>query len=224
MEISDKPMGMPARIGGLFGPLLGRGFALAFAFAAAQVPLFLMFGVSESALPILVTAFVIAHAVFVTAVTDFGVRRAVEKESADFEISRSACIAGLVLAALAMLPIWASYRMGDMLAREDISLGVSLLWGAAAASALPARLLGTLRGRRERLMPLWQRLPLAMVFALPLLLPPALPVPEGECCGLFEGGLFILPVMTIYTGLYLFGASLMLALLSAAAVKPDAPA
>ena len=219
MVISGKSMGMPARASGLFGSLLGRGLALAFAFAAAQIPLFFMFGLSEGAFPIIITAFVIAHAVFVTAVTDFGIRRAAEGENADFELSGPACIGGLVLAALAMMPVWASYRFGDALPTDAISLGVPLLWAAAAALALPARLVGKLSGYRLQLQPMWQRLPLAIVFALPLLLPPALPLPEGECCGMFEGGLFILPAMAIYTGLYLFGASLMLALLSAAAVR-----
>jgi len=214
---------MPAQAGGLFGPLLGRGFALALAFAAAQVPLFFMFGMSEGASPILITAFVIAHAVFVTAMSDFGMRRAAEKESAEFELSGPACIAGLLLAAFAMLPIWVGYRTSGTLPPEVIRVGIPLLWATMAALALPARLVGKLRGRQPRLMPLWQRVPLAAVFALPLLLPPALSLPEGECCGLFEGGLFILPTMAIYTGLYLFGANLMLALLSAAGIDPETP-
>jgi hypothetical protein len=97
-------------------------------------------------------------------------------------------------------------------------------WLLLALTAAPARALGLVAGEQPRLIPVPRRLLLAVLVSPVILISGfvfqwrtpdcARPV---ECCGLFEGGLVVLPLL----GLFLFLASYTLAALCAASVAPD---
>lgn len=197
-------------------PVIVRGWILAWLCLAVQVPGALLFA-AFGALPAAQALFFLVHGIFVGVIADFGVRLARDPDAEPAESFGPGAFAGTLLA----LP-----PMADALLNGGMLFGQAQPWLAGywilvSVAAAPARLAARQRGARLWLWPLWQRLPLVAPFAAPILLLPIFPVPsDGECCGLFEGGLFVLPFLAGYVGLYLFGASVTAALLSAASVRP----
>ena len=95
-------------------------------------------------------------------------------------------------------------------------------WGLLVVSALPSRLLGY---PAQRLLPWPERVILAAPFAAAVLFT-GMPFQRAidDCAiiegwGLFEGGLFLIPLLA----LFLFTLSFSIAVLSAAFVRPEAP-
>ncbi len=138
---------------------------------------------------------------------------------------------GLAAGAVLAAP-FALFGILDLMAASDICDGGStpnlpwlwIGWLTLALSAAPARAIGLVIGEQPRLIPVGHRLVLtALVSPVVLLTGYAFewrspdcgrPV---ECCGLFEGGLLLLPML----GLFLFLLVYTLAALSSAFIAPD---
>lgn len=137
------------------------------------------------------------------------------------------------VAAGAMLAVpFLLFGLLDLMAASDICDGGSMPnlpwlwigWAALALTAAPARAIGLAIGKQPRLIPFRRRVALtALVSPIVMLTGFGFEwrTPDCarrvECCGLFEGGLIILPLL----GLFLFLLVYTLAALSAASIGPD---
>ncbi len=205
-------------LGTVITPMVEGGFALAWAFALMQMPVVMGANGSLGMTLLLATS----HLMFVVTMADFGVRRLDESGAAIGESVRIGLLGGGLLA-LPIVALLIAVYAGPL---SDLA-GVPwlpILWIALAATALPAQIPIWLRGERPQLWPAWQRLPLVALFALPVVLVPLIPFPQDcECYGFMEGGMIAMPLMAAYYGTYLFGASITLALVSAASVRATPP-
>lgn len=213
-------------------------FAVGIAFASAAVQLFGTSALHEAAellavndpgeLPALILA-VWLHAVFIVTVA---ARATDPSEPASVPLFRAGISGGTILAAPILLFALLDSAGSAILCADGKVWRNSVVpdwpwlwigWLSLALLGIPARILNAVASSSRPLLPFTRRL-LVAAPAIPLiwLLGAAFQAPAADCdqllsFGLFEGGLFLLPLL----GLFWFVSSFTLAIHGATSLSPD---
>lgn len=190
--------------------------------AIASTVLLIGFGVAAPILPFALT--LPAHGLFVVLLTRYLLREPLRLGRREW--GTALVLAAIMFAAIGLDWLGTNAMCGDGKMYEASTLPqlpwAWIGWGLLAVTALPSRLLGY---PAERLMHWSDRTILAAPFAVAVFVTD-LPFQRaiGDCeivegWGLFEGGLFLIPLLA----LFLFTLSFSIAVLSAAFVRPEVP-
>lgn len=212
MDAFPPHQSLPDDLTDLIGLLFPSGIALAILCVAAQAGLMIVtLGIYAWTA---VAGFLFAHAFFIVMLTDLGMR-ALDGDVAPYESPfRLGALGGLILL-MPILLFWLPTQTN--LEPFAVTAGwpwLEIGWVVITGFALPARIVARLRGKRFVALPWWQML-LLMIPCLAIIHLVDFHVERctGECWGLFEGGMVLIPLLAAP----LFTASLSCAVLSALA-------
>ena len=193
--------------------MLILGIVLAFGCALAQVVLAWglgyagLGGFAWFASPVVIA---MAHGFFVVALADWGMRRVIGDAGDAMLPPLDVAIAGALLIGLPVLAILGLHAITPYWLPVQWGL---LAWTLLVAAALPVRLAALVRRRKPVLRPLWRRLPMLLLAGIPVWTLGYLLA--GAPAGMMDGGIIVMPLVAVY----LFGASLLAAMLSVAALR-----
>lgn len=194
--------------------MLLRAVPLALACAMAQAAILFAMqwaGLGAAIQVVAPVPILFAHGFFIVALTDWGMRHAAgDAETAMLPPLAVALWGGLMIG-LALLAV-ALVCISTIGHRAAPPLGL-LGWTLIVATALPARIVATVRGEAVALKPLTRRLPALFLTSVPVWALGYLF--SGAPGGMMEGGLIVMPFFLLYC----FAVSYLTAWLSVAAVR-----